>query len=60
VKALKKQQTNLIQSQDEEIHLTLEYLEIEEYAVNLKFVGKEEAKKIAKREAHKPLLLRRV
>jgi hypothetical protein len=55
----KQQQTHLIQSQDGEIHLTFEYLGYDEYSANLKCVGKEEAVKVAKREAHKPLQLQR-
>jgi hypothetical protein len=60
VTALKKQQTILTPSQDGEIHLTLSCLGHEEKFGNLKSVQKEEAKKIAKKEADQPLLLRRV
>ena len=49
MKALKKQQTHLIQSQDGGIYLTLEYLGKNEFSSNLLFVGKEKAKKILKR-----------
>jgi len=50
----KQQQTHFIQSQDGEIHLTLEFLGYGEYRTKLKPVGKEEAAKVAKRKAQEP------
>jgi hypothetical protein len=56
--ALKKQQIAKVQSQDGEIHLILDELGYDEN-LNCKYVEKDEAKKIMKKEARKPLYLRR-
>jgi hypothetical protein len=57
MKVLKKQQTHLIQSQDGEIYLTLEYVGNNDYCAHVKLLDNEEAKKTAKKEKYKLLQL---
>jgi len=56
---LKKAQIRLMYSQDGEIHIILEDLGYKEGFTKCKYVEKDKAKKISKRESRKLLLLKR-
>jgi len=57
---LKKRQITVNQTENGEIHLTFRQLGYEQGLEKSRLKEKEKAKKITKKQAHKPLLLRRV
>ena len=58
--AVKKQQTNLTKTDNEEIHLTFRQSGLEQNPEEAVIMEKEKAKEITRKQARKPLLLRRM
>jgi len=57
--AVKKQQMNLTKTDNEEIHLTFRQLGPEQNPEEAVIMEKEKAKEITRKQARRPLLLRR-